>query len=139
MDTPEDKEKDARIQSAILQKFTWRKVSAPKPWHPKPGEEIAGFYGGRTVKNGKYGQYAAVFIRVPGRGALMVTGARIIQLLDAAMVEVGAPVHITFKGKQDIGDNKTMNVFELQVGDSNPLEETLTNQEAEFCQAAVLC
>lgn len=129
----QNKEKEERIQSAILQKFTWRKVTAPKPWHPKPGESIAGFYGGKSVKNGKFGQYQTIFVRIPGRGTVMVTGARIVQLIDAAMVEVGTPVHIAFQGKQDIGNDRTMNVFELNVADENAVEELLERQEAEFC------
>lgn len=130
----DDKEKDARVQTAFLQKFTWRKVTGPKPWKPKEGDELAGFYGGKTVKNGKFGQYAAVFVRVPGRGIFMVTGTRIIQLIDAAMVEIGAPIHITYGGKKDIGDDKKMNLFDLQVAETNPIEEYIALQEKEFIQ-----
>lgn len=132
MSETEDKDKEALIQSRILQKFQWRKVVAPKPWHPKPGDEIAGFYGGKSVKNGKYGQYQAILVRIPGRSPLMVTGARIVQLIDAAMVEVGAPIHISFGGKKDIGDGKTMNLFELNVAEDNEVEAVFDRRDQEF-------
>ncbi len=124
--------KAALIQERILQKFTWRKVTAPKPWHPKPGDEIAGFYGGKSVKNGKFGQYQAVLVRIPGSNPIMVTGARIVQLIDAAMVEIGAPIHITYGGKKDIGNDRTMNLFELQVADDNDVEAAFERREREF-------
>jgi len=66
-------------------RYEWKKIEAPKMWRPRMiGEELVGFYGGKTTRNGQWGQYEVVLVHVPGRGSFMLSGVRIIQLADAS-------------------------------------------------------
>jgi hypothetical protein len=112
---------------SILERYRWKKVLAPKSWLPKlPGTELAGFYAGRTMRNGRWGQYEVVLVVVPAKGAYMVSGCQIIQLLDAAMIEVGHPIRIIFNGHQvtesDLcGEERRMKLFEVFVAEGDPI------------------
>lgn len=115
----------------VLQKLQWRKVQAPKPWRPdEPGEELIGFYGGRTLRSGRFGQYEVVILHVPKKGSFTISGTRIIQLADAACVGRGDPVKVVWKGTIEIGDDHTMKEFEMFVVDGHPL----TSDEIEEVQ-----
>ncbi len=97
----------------------WRKVKRPKSWRPKyDGEELIGYYVGRTLKNGQYGQYEVVTVVTPDHGTYMVSGTQLIQLADVAMLKYGAAVRIKFIGMKPVGESHTMKEFELYVSDS---------------------
>ena len=115
-----DKKKKKRKQAETLMKdrYKWVAVKAPKTWHPKmPGEELVGFYGGRTLKSGMFGQYDVVLVHVPGQGAFILSGAVLIRYIDASMVSVGDPLRIVWRGVQDIGEGKTMKDFEVYTAE----------------------
>lgn len=100
----------------IRARFEWEKVHAPKTWRPKyNGEELVGFYGGRTTKKGPFGQYDVIIVHVPARGAFMVSGTMALQLVDASMIEVGAPMRLVWRGYVAIAEERKMKSFELFV------------------------
>lgn len=76
----------------------WQKVRAPRAWRPAVGAELLGYYHGRTVKPGKFGEYTAIQIMVPGEGIFLVSGAGLVQLIDAATPNPGDPLKIVFNG-----------------------------------------
>lgn len=109
----------------LNERYTWSKVEAPKTWYPKnAGEELAGYYGGRTLRDGMYGQYELVLVHVPNKGSFFVSGVRVIQLIDAARIEPEWPVRIVFRGLKELpakkGDTKPrmMKQFEVLVADA---------------------
>lgn len=104
-----------------LKNVEWRKISAPISWRPKKGEELIGYYIGRTKKNGKFGQYEVLTVLVPYKGAVMVSGTIIIQLADTALMQPGDAIRIVFLGKKPIGEDREMKMFELYVGDGTAL------------------
>lgn len=78
------------------------------------------------MRNGRWGQYEVVLVVVPAKGAYMVSGCQIIQLLDAAMIEVGHPIRIIFNGHQvtesDLcGEERRMKLFEVFVAEGDPI------------------
>lgn len=110
-------------RAAILERYDWKKVQAPRRWYPKdPGEEIVGFYGGKSVRNGSYGQYEVVLVHVPKRGALMLSGVRISQLIDAAGIQIGWPVRVVWKGMAKTAQNNEMKDFDLFVAEGDALD-----------------
>lgn len=112
-----------------LKGMKWRKISAPRAWSPRTdGEELTGFYAGRTKRDGKHGQYEVVTVLVPYKGAFMVSGTVLIQLADSAMLTRGDAVRIVYKGRKDLGDDRQMKLFELYVGESEALSETEINE-----------
>lgn len=116
----EDSPKDMK---AVKETYAWKKVEAPKRWNPiDPGEELCGFYVGKTTRSGAYGQYEVVLIHVPGRGTLMASGVRIVQLVDASGVEPGWPVRLVWRGLQPFpGTDKRMKLFEFFVAEGEPM------------------
>lgn len=113
-------------KQAFAERFGWRKVEAPKPWRPGDlGEELFGYYGGRTIRNGQFGQYEVIIVHVPYKGAFMVSGVKIIQLIDTAMITRGHPIRITWKGLVDVGTDgkRPMKDFELLVADEPAIDE----------------
>lgn len=103
--------------------YEWKKVAAPKRWNPRdPGEELCGFYVGKTARSGTYGRYEVVLVDVPDSGTFMVSGVRIIQLVDASQVEPGWPVRIVWRGYQPVGgvQGKEMKMFDFFVADGEP-------------------
>lgn len=111
---------DARTQ--LLERYKWRTVTAPRPWNPtEPGEELVGYYGGRTLRNGVHGQYEVVIVHVPMDGAYMLTGVRIAQLIDASMATIGHPVRIIWKGRVETGAGHQMKQYEVMVADGEAI------------------
>lgn len=104
-----------------LKNVEWRKITAPTSWRPKKGEELVGYYIGRTKKNGKFGQYEVLTILVPYKGAVMVSGTIIIQLADTALLQTGDAIRIVFLGKKALDEGREMKMFELYVGDGTAL------------------
>lgn len=87
----------------MLERFRWKKVEAPRAWAPTiVGEELAGFYAGRTLRKGRYGQYEVVLVAVPGEGMRMISGTQIIQLVDAGQFTVGQPIRIAWYGYKEL-------------------------------------
>lgn len=117
-------ERDAA--EVLRDRFRWRTVEVPRVWNPKEiGEELLGYYGGRTCKNGPHGQYEVVIIHVPYRGAMIVSGTEIIQLVDAALVQKGHPLRIIWRGREKLASDNGWEKkrFELQVAEGDPLHE----------------
>ena len=108
----------------IRERYEWKKVHAPKAWRPKdPGTELIGYFGGKTVRNGAFGQYEVVLVHVPLQGSYMVSGAHLIQLIDASMVNVGWPLRIVWLGMHLLDNGFNVKQFEIFVADGDPLHE----------------
>ena len=115
----------SEAQERILARYKWKKVEVPRSWHPRTvGDSIVGFYAGRTTRNGAYGQYDVILVLVPGEGAFMASGVRLMQLVDASMVETGHPVQIIYQGEKDMGPerNHGMKLFDFFVAEGDPLD-----------------
>lgn len=97
------------------ERFSWAKISAPRAWRPKEGEALSGYYAGRTLKNGSFGQYEIVLVHVPYEGVYTVSGVAIINLIDAARIELDHPIRIVFAGKKKFDGDKSVKLFELYV------------------------
>ena len=114
--------------SSILERYQWKEVHAPKAWYPKmPGEELVGFYGGRTTRSGYHGQYEVVLVHVPAKGSFMVSGTKLMQLADAAMIDIGHPIRIVWEGHQSVGvtstgEEKRMKLFRVLVAEGDPID-----------------
>ncbi len=112
----------------LRKKHKWKKVNAPKAWRPRTiGEEIVGFYGGRTIRNGPYGQYEVALIRTTDVRAYLVTGVSIIQALDAANLTTEQAIRIVWMGDKDLGRTddgkpKFMHMYEVYVADLHPIK-----------------
>lgn len=99
-----------------LRQRVWRKVKAPKIWRPDPGELLEGVYGGRTLRNGVYGQYEVILVRVPAESTTyIISGVKIIQLVDTALLSIGEDIRIHFVGDIALKEGRTMRDFELFV------------------------
>ena len=71
------------LAAELRDRFNWKQVEAPGLWRPDDiGEELIGYYGGRTLRTGPHGQYEVVIVHVPQQGAFMLSGTMIIQLID---------------------------------------------------------
>lgn len=100
----------------IRERYQWRKIVAPTTWDPTAvGEELCGFYGGRTLREGKFGQYEVVVVHIPMGASYTVSGTKLITLLDASLIKPGHPIRIVWKGLKDLGGNKSMKDFEVLV------------------------
>lgn len=120
-------------KASQLKNVKWHKVSAPAPWHPKDGEELIGYYGGRTTRQGAFGQYDVVLVLVPFKGAFMVSGTRLIQLVDAAMLGRGDAMRIVYLGKKQLEDDREMKLFELYIGEL-PTADDMPAEDADEAQ-----
>lgn len=136
----EDEEKGAILQQRLLERFQWQKVRAPQTWRPqKNGDQLVGFYGGKSVRKGYHGEYTVILVHLPKIGSYMVSGTGIIQLIDSTMVKPGHPICITWKGskvfgKDAEGKNKTVKQFELAVAEGDPLGDEILVQLAGMVQ-----
>jgi hypothetical protein len=110
---------------ALLERFKWKRITAPRSWRPKEaGEELIGYYGGRTVRNGSWGQYDVVLVHVPVRGTMMISGVMVVQPFDAAMIDIGHPVRIVWNGMQDVGEDRRMKSFSVFVAEGDVIAES---------------
>lgn len=106
-------------QDDLKERYDWKRIRAPKRWSPKdPGEELLGYYGGKTVRNGSYGQYEVVLVHVPNSSTMMISGVQIVQLTDAANIQLGWPVRIVWLGT--VGERK-MKCFDFFVAEGDPV------------------
>ncbi len=114
--------KPREVGDSLVSRYEWKKVEAPKTWRPKHnGEELVGFYGGKTSRTGQYGQYEVVLIHVPRRGTFMISGTRIVQLADAANINVGWPIRVVYLGTVALAEEKTMKQFDVFVAEGDPV------------------
>lgn len=108
-------------------RYAWKQVEAPKTWRPKmPGEELVGYFMGKTMRNGRFGQYEVVLVLVPHRGVFMISGTRIVQLADTAAVATGWPIVVVWRGSlplpvNDDGEVRSMKLYDLFVAEGDPL------------------
>lgn len=103
-----------------LKQVKWRKINAPTTWRPEPGDELIGFYAGCTKREGQFGEYTVVIVAVPYKGTYMISGTKLVQLFDSAMLTRGEAVRIKFLGRKDIStedEKREMKEFELYVGE----------------------
>lgn len=111
-------------KTSKLKDVTWRKISAPKTWRPNAGEELLGYYAGRTKRDGKYGQYEVLTVLVPYHGMFLVSGTQLIQLADSAMLTRGDAIRIVFTGYKELSEDRQMKLFDLFIGEDAALSET---------------
>jgi hypothetical protein len=114
-------------EQRFVEKHEWEKVKAPQVWRPHAGAELNGYYGGRTLKNGTFGQYQVVLVHTLSDGAWTASGTGLITLIDAAMIQIGHPIRIQYQGSiltgQDAdGKPKTFKKYEVYkaIGPSVP-------------------
>lgn len=110
------------VQERLRARFEWVKVDAPKVWRPTPDQELIGFYGGYTKKNGSFGPYDVVLVHVPRYGSFTVSGTQLIQLVDAAVLQKGDPVRIIYRGTKDLDGDKRVKLFELLVASDDEVD-----------------
>jgi hypothetical protein len=114
--------------SSVRERYHWKEVHAPKTWYPKmPGAELVGFYGGRTTRTGYHGQYDVILVHVPAGGSYMVSGSKLMQLVDAAMLDIGHPIRVVWEGHQNVGttasgEEKRMKLFRVLVAEGDPID-----------------
>lgn len=114
----------SKAELSLKESYNWEKVKGPRTWRPEnDGAEITGFYGGRTMRDGKWGQYTVIIVHVPGRGSLTMSGTKLVQLMDSSMAEKGDPVQIKWLGYKDIGDGRQMKNYEVRVASGARVEE----------------
>lgn len=110
----------------LREQYKWKKVQAPKTWNPRRyGEELVGYYGGKTTRVGPFGSYEVVIVHVPIDGPYLVSGTQVVQAADAALLTHGSPVRLIFRGRKDISGGRTMKQIEMYVptGESIPVDE----------------
>ncbi len=107
-----------------LERLPWKKVEAPIFWRPREvGAQLVGFYMGRTLRTGSYGQYEVVMIFVPGEGAYIVSGTKIVQLIDASGLTRGEPVKVLWMGEEPLKEGKKMKMFEVYTIDEEKMAD----------------
>jgi hypothetical protein len=111
-------------KQVILDRYKWHKVQAPRTWAPKEvGDELVGFYHGQSVRLGSFGQYTIVIVHVPLEGAFMVSGIKVVQLVDSAMIKPGWPMRIRWLGYRKLAGDREMKDFEVFVAEGEPIAE----------------
>lgn len=105
----------------LKEKYKWTKVHTPHAWYPKPGDELVGYYNGRTLRNGRHGQYEVVLVSVPYKGTMTVSGTGLINLIDSASIQKGHPICVKFIGLKELENEKSFKQFELLIADGEVL------------------
>jgi len=127
-----------RSAERIREQYKWREVATPTTWRPTEaqiGEELVGFYGGKTLRNGPHGQYEVIIVHVPLDRSYMVSGTRVIQLMDASLAPVGHPVRIIWQGYKETGQGYQMKLFDVMVAEGEALPaEALPEVEGQTLQ-----
>lgn len=114
----------SKSEQKLIERFGWRKVTAPKAWRPQAvGEELVGYYGGRTLRNGSWGQYEVVIVHVPHKGSFTVSGTVLIRLIDAAGIEKTHPLRVVWGGYRKTANDHQEKQFELLVADLDAIDE----------------
>jgi len=116
---------ESRSAERIREQYKWRQVATPISWRPEEiGTELVGFYGGKSLRDGPHGQYEVIIVHVPLDRSYMVSGTRVIQLMDASLAPVGHPVRIVWQGTKETGNGYHMKLFDVLVaeGEAVPAE-----------------
>jgi hypothetical protein len=114
------------IGLALKDRYDWKQVKAPMVWRPETvGQELIGYYAGRTKRDGQYGQYETVLVLVPEVGAFTLSGTKLIQLVDASQLAAGDPVRIMWGGYIDTANGRQMKDFQLFISEGEPLADKL--------------
>lgn len=115
---PAPSRKSTHPATLLCERYNWKQVVTPKVWRPTfIGEELVGFYGGKSQRRGSFGAYDVIIVHVPQRGALIISGTQALQLIDASGIAVGGPVRFIHQGSLDLPGDRTMKCFELFVPD----------------------
>jgi len=122
----------------IREQYKWRTVQTPIAWRPSEeeiGTELVGFYGGKSLRDGPHGQYEVILVHVPMDRSYMVSGTRVVQLMDASLAPVGHPVRIVWKGYKETGRGHQMKLFEVLVAEGQAVPaEALPEIEGHIIQ-----
>lgn len=106
----------ATTPATVTRAVTWTKVTAPRPWRPtKPGDELIGYYAGRTSRDGVFGQYDVAMVAVPGVGVVTVSGTKPLSAIEASGVQLRTPVKFVFNGMVDVGREHKMKDIDVFV------------------------
>ena len=106
----------------IRERFQWRKVRTPIRWDPtSEGQELVGYYGGITRRDGKWGQYDCVLVHLPGQDSFFISGTKLVRLIHSSGVNVGHPIAIKWLGLVKTNSGKDMKDFELEVAQAPPV------------------
>lgn len=116
----------------LKSRYQWKKIERPRAWRPKTvGEELVGYYGGKTARTGQFGQYEVVLVHVPTVGSFLISGVEVIQGFDSAAINVGWPVRVVWQGLQELDKDKedgkpeagkrTMKRFDVFVAEGEPV------------------
>lgn len=106
--------------------IVWRKLERPKDWKPsEAGDELLGYYLGKTLRDGKWGQYEVAMLSVPGTSnnqVWTVSGTQVIQAIEGGGAHKGALLRVVFGGWKDLepkeeGEPRRMKLFECFVGE----------------------
>ena len=100
----------------------WRQVDIPLPWRPsKNGEVLHGFYGGQSVRDGIHGEYTVILVLTADKKAWLLSGTEIVQLVAAAQLRRGDPVHIVWGGRKETAAGFARKHYDLYVPDNKLL------------------
>lgn len=96
-----------------MQTKTWHKVSAPRPWRAKIGEELIGTYLNTETRVGQFGEYKVHFVKVNNSRIFYVSGTVLNDLF--AMIQPNMKVKIVFTGtkKAEKDSSKAYKCYEL--------------------------
>lgn len=113
--SPPEAEKPSEIR--------WHKLERPRDWRPNAGEDLAGYYIGKTMRNGPYGQYEVVLIAVPVDDGmsrpLMVSGVQILQAIDGSGIQPGKFIRVVFGGYEDITGGRQRKRFDVYAAEGS--------------------
>lgn len=88
------------LEVRVAEERRWRKIDAPKPWRPRPGETLVGIYAGASKKVGPHGEYSVFFVRDENYPtSWTINGARIEALF--VSVQPGARIRVVFNGREE--------------------------------------
>ena len=106
----------------VPEPIRWRKLQAPSPWKPEnAGEELVGYFLGKTILDGRYSQYQVVVVAAVNEDGTTTprtaSGSALIRALDAGMVEVGHLIRIVYGGRKELDGDRSMKLFEVFAGE----------------------
>lgn len=81
----------------MIKKQVWHRVKAPRPWRPKPGEELIGVFLRTDVREGQFGPYRVHYIKA--RGQILTVSGTVLNDLFALLADE-TKVKLVFLGKK---------------------------------------